>query len=154
MHICHVDVVSRALSFYQSSYHTCIAYQTSICLDPHQKYGWGWYRQTCLSSPVLTVPRRCFFVICFSCHTVLSIPCSLVVTCWERTYISALLYVMFSSVFVTFPYGVLGRGWCLIVWIPDLCISYFVVLGLELAIDPPTPPGGILYTMIFWNYII
>ena len=27
-------------------------------------------------------------------------------------------------------------------------------LGLELAIDPPPPPGGILYTMIFWNYII
>ena len=23
------------------------------------------------------------------------------------------------------------------------------VLGLELAIDPPPPPGGILYTMIF-----
>ena len=27
-------------------------------------------------------------------------------------------------------------------------------IGLELAIDPPPPPGGILYTMIFWNYII
>ena len=23
------------------------------------------------------------------------------------------------------------------------------VIGLELAIDPPPPPGGILYTMIF-----
>ena len=30
----------------------------------------------------------------------------------------------------------------------------FLSLGLELAIDPPPPPGGILYTMIFWNYII
>ena len=29
-----------------------------------------------------------------------------------------------------------------------------LTLGLELAIDPPPPPGGILYTMIFWNYII
>ena len=28
------------------------------------------------------------------------------------------------------------------------------LIGLELAIDPPPPPGGILYTMIFWNYII
>ena len=28
------------------------------------------------------------------------------------------------------------------------------IIGLELAIDPPPPPGGILYTMIFWNYII
>ena len=30
----------------------------------------------------------------------------------------------------------------------------FPRIGLELAIDPPPPPGGILYTMIFWNYII
>ena len=36
----------------------------------------------------------------------------------------ALLYVMFS--FVTFPYGVLGQKWYLIVLIPDLCLlSYF-----------------------------
>ena len=32
--------------------------------------------------------------------------------------------------------------------------SKLPVIGLELAIDPPPPPGGILYTMIFWNYII
>ena len=35
--------------------------------------------------------------------------CSLVVTCWERTDLLALLYVMFSCTFVTFPYGVLGQ---------------------------------------------
>ena len=34
---------------------------------------------------------------------------------------------MFSCVFVTFPYGVLGQVWNLIVLIPDLCLlSYFV----------------------------
>ena len=27
------------------------------------------------------------------------------------------------------------------------------ILDIELAIDHP-PPGGVLYTMIFWNYII
>ena len=27
--------------------------------------------------------------------------------------------------------------------------QYPKLLGLELAIDPPPPPGGILYTMIF-----
>ena len=46
--------------------------------------------------------------------------CSLVVTCWERANLLALLYVMFSCVFVTFPSGVLGQVWYLIVLIPDL----------------------------------
>ena len=36
------------------------------------------------------------------CHAVLSVPCSLVVTCWER---ADLLCVNFSCVFVTFTYG-------------------------------------------------
>ena len=57
---------------------------------------------------LLTVPRRCFFVCsCLAGHTVLSIPYSLVVTCLERADLLALLYVMFSCDFVTFPYGVL-----------------------------------------------
>ena len=59
-------------------------------------------------------------------HAVLSVLCSLVVTCWEMANILALLYVMFSCVFVTFPCGVLGQMWYLIVLIPDLChLSYF-----------------------------
>ena len=38
----------------------------------------------------------------------------------------ALLCVMFTSVFVTFPYGVLGQVWYLIIWIPDCCLlPYF-----------------------------
>ena len=49
------------------------------------------------------------FVICVSCHTVLSISCSLVVTCLERADILALLYRLFPCVVVTFPYGVLGQ---------------------------------------------
>ena len=36
------------------------------------------------------------FVICVSCHAVFSVPCSLVVTCWERPELLDLLYVMFS----------------------------------------------------------
>ena len=41
------------------------------------------------------------------------------------------LFVMFNCVFVTFPYGVLGQVWCLIVSIPDLChLSYFHKLPL------------------------
>ena len=40
---------------------------------------------------------------------------------------SWLLFVMFNCDFVTIPCGVLGQVWCLIVYIPDLCLlSYFV----------------------------
>ena len=40
---------------------------------------------------------------------------------------SWLLFVMFNCVFVTFPCGILGQVWYLIVSIPDLCpLSYFV----------------------------
>ena len=56
------------------------------------------------------------------CHAVLSVHCSLVVTCWERAGLLSLLCVMFSCVFVAFKYGVLGQVWYLIVLIPDLCI--------------------------------
>ena len=39
---------------------------------------------------------------------------------------------MFSCVFVTFPYGVLGRVLYLIVSIPDLCLfSYFFLIFLS-----------------------
>ena len=42
---------------------------------------------------------------------------------WKRADLLALLYVMFSCVFVTFAYGVLDQ-----VWIPDLCLlPYFAV---------------------------
>ena len=60
-----------------------------------------------LSPPVffvLTVSRRCFDLLC---HTVLSVPFCLVVTCWERTDLSTLLYGMLF--FVTLPSGV-SRG--------------------------------------------
>ena len=41
-------------------------------------------------------------------HTFLSVHCSLMVTCWERADLLALLCEMFFCVFVTFPYDVLG----------------------------------------------
>ena len=43
---------------------------------------------------------------------------------------SWLLFVMFNCVFVTFPCGILGHVWYLIVSIPDLCrLSYFIQTG-------------------------
>ena len=59
------------------------------------------------------------------CHAFLSVHCSLVVTCWERDNLLALLYVMFFCVFVTFSCGVLGQVWYLIVSIPDLCLLIY-----------------------------
>ena len=65
------------------------------------------------------------FMLCV-CHASLSLRCSLMVICWERADLLALLCVMFLCVFVTFPCGVLCRVWCLIVSIPDLRIlTYF-----------------------------
>ena len=47
-----------------------------------------------------------FMVQAFLCYTVLSVYCILVFTYWERADLLALLCVMFSGVFVTFPSGV------------------------------------------------
>ena len=58
-----------------------------------------------------------------------SVHFSLAVTCWERANLFALLYVMLSCVFVTFPCSVLGQVWYLAVSNPDLCLfTYFVIL--------------------------
>ena len=48
------------------------------------------------------------------CYAVLSVPCNLVITCWEKADLLALLCVVFSCVFVTFPYGVPRQVWYLI----------------------------------------
>ena len=83
---------------------------------------------------------RCYLGFVFVCHHVLFVPCSLVVTCWERADLLALLCVMFSCVFVTFPCGVLGWVCCLIATIPDLCLLlYFRKYSLQTSLL-----GGIL----------
>ena len=61
-------------------------------------------------------------------HVFWSVHCSVVVTCWEKADLFALLCLMFYCVFVTSPCGVLDKVWYLIVSISDLCIlSYFYV---------------------------
>ena len=67
-------------------------------------------------------------------HTDLSAPCSLV-TCWERAGLLAFICVMFSCVFLTFPYDVMDQVWCLIVSIPDICLlPYFQMFVITLLI--------------------
>ena len=69
----------------------------------------------------------CFVFVMLVFVMFLSVHCSLIAACWEKDNLMALLYVMFSCVFVTFPCGVLGKVWFLIVSIPDLCLlTYFV----------------------------
>ena len=55
------------------------------------------------------------------CHAFLSIHRSLVVTCWESAYFLALDLCLF-----TFPCGVLGQLWYLIVSIPDRYLPYLI----------------------------
>ena len=59
--------------------------------------------------------------------SVMSVYCSLVVNCWEKADLLALLCVMFSFAFVCFPCGVLGQVWNFIVSIPDLCLLLYFV---------------------------
>ena len=57
----------------------------------------------------------------YVCRAFAPVHYCLVVTCWERADLLALLCVMFNCVFVTFPCDILGQVWYLIVSIPDLC---------------------------------
>ena len=65
-----------------------------------------------LKCVLLTFPRRCFYcgsVLLFVfrvCRVFLSVRFSLVITCWERADLLALLCVMLYCGFVTFPSGV------------------------------------------------
>ena len=106
---------------------------------------------------LLTVPRRTLFVehlccvcvscvrrtsfvehlccVCVSCvsHAFASIHCCLVVTCWERADILALVGYVYC-IFVTFLCGILDQVWYLIVSIPDLCrLSYFYCLNFKVS---------------------
>ena len=84
-------------------------------------------RETGLNN-LLTVQRRCFFCwsfmlslscICFVMLSCASVSWCLVVTCWERTDLLALVCD------VTFPFGILGQVWYLIVLIPDFCPLFY-----------------------------
>ena len=59
-------------------------------------------------------------------HAFPSVHCCLVVTCWERADLLALVGDIYC-IFVTFPCGILGQMLYLIVSCPVLCsLSYFV----------------------------
>ena len=61
-----------------------------------------------------------------NCQAFVSVHCCLKVICWGRADLLALVCDVYCG-FVTFPCGILGQVWYLIVTIPDICcLSYFV----------------------------
>ena len=62
----------------------------------------------------------CFYVSLCLNSTVLSVPCSLVITDWDL----ALLCVMFPCA-LSLSLGILGQVWYLIISIPALCLLLY-----------------------------
>ena len=75
---------------------------------------------------ISSIRRRYFFcgsfVLLMSCvfHAFLSVHCCLMTSCWEMADLLALVCDVYC-ISVTFPCGILGQVWYLIVLIPDLC---------------------------------
>ena len=67
--------------------------------------------------------------MCYLCLVFVILSCLFIAALWlpaGKWLTSLLSFVMFYCVFVTFPYGILGKVWFLIILIPDLChLSYF-----------------------------
>ena len=71
------------------------------------------------------------FFVSYVSHAFASVHCCLVVTCWERADLLALVgdVYHFFFFFVTFPCGILGQVRYLIVTFPDLChLSFLDIL--------------------------
>ena len=71
-----------------------------------------------------------FFCGSFVClYIVFLFIATLWIFCWERAVLLDLVRDVYC-IFVTFPWGILGQVWYLIVLFPDLCqLSYFSYLG-------------------------
>ena len=59
-----------------------------------------------------------FMLHVYLCYAVLFVPCSLVIISWKRADLLTLLCDVFSCVFITFPCGVPGQVWYLVISIP------------------------------------
>ena len=66
-----------------------------------------------------------FFVSCVS-HAFASVNCCLMVTCWERADILAIVGDDYC-IFVTFPGGILGQVW-------HLMVSFFLIFVVYLTL--------------------
>ena len=67
------------------------------------------------------------FLVSYVSHVFPSAHCCLVVTCWERAGLLALVGDVYC-IFVSFPCVMMGQVWYLVVSFPDLCrLSFFQV---------------------------
>ena len=112
------------------------------CLSSHKNDSiliWVKVTSTIISPPVISLSDeihvsqhllkgiQCNFVFFVSCvsRAFASVHCCLVVTCWERADLLALVGDV-NFICVAFPCGILGQVLYLIVSFPDLCrLSYF-----------------------------
>ena len=85
-----------------------------------------WCSHWCQYVLYLCIPRRYFF-----CGCIISVLCwgLFIDALWPpagKGLTSWLSFMMLNCVFTSFPCGILGQVWCLIVSIPDLCpFNYF-----------------------------
>ena len=123
-----VFVLSPFVSIFVCTRRWCVdgfgifcASRASVCLDTHQNLGrlcyLGMLRPSGSSWEVLLLWILFLLFIFPVClyYTALSVPCSLVITCWER----ADLFALFCDVilrFITFPYGVSVRCGTWLYW--------------------------------------
>ena len=67
-----------------------------------------------------------FFCLVLAMPLCASVYMCLGVTCWERSGLLALSFVVSNCEFCHFPIGILSQVWYMIVLIPDLCtLNYF-----------------------------
>ena len=84
---------------------------------------WGWFKPSCkifywpFQGGPSFVDLLCLFCLVFAMPLWTSVYMCLVVTCWERADLSALV----CGVLCWFPIVILGQVWYLIVSIPDIC---------------------------------
>ena len=75
--------------------------------------------------------------LCYLCLVFVMLSHLFIAALWSpagKGLTSWLLFVMFYCIFVTFPCGILGKVWYLIVSIPDLCrLSYFYIKNGEFS---------------------
>ena len=86
------------------------------------------------------------WMICVCCvfHAFASVHCCLVLTCWERADLLALVGDVYC-IFVTLTCGIVGQAWYLIGLFPGLCgLSYF---KLWPHLDMTLTIGGTLKTL-------
>ena len=83
--------------------------------------------------------------LCYFCLVFVMLSRLFIADLWspsKKGLVSWFSFVMFNCVFITFPCGILGQVWYLIVLIPDLShLSYFVA-GFRSSTGWETRPRG------------